>query len=600
MHERIFKPFALAFGRPAWASLLVVNLLAAMGGTSNAQPLSYAWTRTMPWTDLGSSNGYGTVKVYMDDTGNSYVTAVFQDSLDLDDTVAEHWVYAANWGSYVAKFDTSGVLLWSAVFSSYVSGRNVEVMDLAISEATGTLIVLGLAGGSLDVDPGPGFVDVTGFTSNCASTWIAQLDLDGNYTSHMTLGTGCGATVVSLSAAFTPDDQLVIGGQIYGQPDFDPSGTVTFPFTNWAPFLAKYSLPFDLVWAYTMDGADGYVSDVEVSATGDIAVVGSAEGTNCDFDPSAAHSATNLNAFYGTAFMAKYSATGQLLLVQRAMGTNGGSIACSVRFDQEGSMFLTGEFSFQVGNADMDPGPGDALIQWGGPPISPRFLTKFDSVGVYQWSQLISDRSDNTASRRAAACIAGNSVYVIGGYDTNSTNPLCMAPGGVPVAVAACTAPWFSQVAHFLAAFDRTTGALTGIYRDTLFCADTRSTESDLSGNASGGLVMIGVTAETTNFALNLGQDMLNPPFQSHFLSRFNGADLPTPVPTVSGSTATPPALPVQLRIFDLRGALIAVITGAAMLQPADTWGLPQGIHMQQAVYRDGTTTVRRIMIGSW
>ena len=578
---------------------LAIALFTVLCSTTSAQPIGYAWTRTLPMPgDFFSYTGYGTVKVYMDAAGNSYVAAAFRDSMDLDDSPAEHWVNAAEWGSYVAKYDADGEVLWSVVFSSYLAARTVEVMDLAISEATGTLIVLGMAGGSFDVDPGPGVVDVTGFYSNCATTWVAQLDLDGNYTSHMKLGTGlCGATVVSLSAAFTPDDQLVIGGQAYGQPDFDPNGTLTFPSTNWAPFVAKYSLPFDLVWAHIMAGADGYVSDVEVAANGDIAVVGSAECSNCDFDPSAANSATNLNPFYSTAFMAKYSATSELLWVQRAMGTNGGILAATVRFDPDGALYLTGEFSFQVNNADMDPGPGTALVQWGGPPVSSRFLSKFDAAGAYQWSQLISDRSDNSATRRAAATIAGDAVYVIGGHGTNTTNPLCMAPGGDPVQVEPCTDPWNSQVAHFLAAFDRSTGVLLAIYRDTLFCADTRSTELDLAGNASGGLVMMGITAETTNFALNLGEDMLNPAVQSYFLSRFNSAGLPTQAPELSG---TAQELPMHLRILDMRGALITVISGAAMQQAVDTWGLAPGIYLQQAVHRDGSSTARRIVAGQW
>src|SRR4029079_11867551 len=97
--------------------------------------------------------------------------------------------------------------------------------------------------------------------------------------------------------------------------DFDPSAASTIlNSNNGTIFLAKYTSAGVFQWAFPLGLANdnNSIFDLKTDAAGNVYAVGYFQGTNIDFDPSAANAVLSSNGGY-EAFVAKYNTNGQYL-----------------------------------------------------------------------------------------------------------------------------------------------------------------------------------------------------------------------------------------------------------------------------------------------
>lgn len=169
-----------------------------------------------------------------------------------------------------------------------------------------------------------------------------------------------------------------------------------------------------LDWAKQIAGSGATSNNgnaIATDAAGNIYTCGRFSGTT-DFDPGPA--TVNLTAA-GAAdiFIMKQDMTGQLLWAKN-IGSYSPSAninqAVSMVVDANGNVYTTGIYA---GSADFDPGPGTAILNYGGG-WSDAFISKLDASGNFVWAKSYSGISEETGSE-VVLDDAGN-LYAYGNF----------------------------------------------------------------------------------------------------------------------------------------------------------------------------------------
>jgi hypothetical protein len=153
-------------------------------------------------------------------------------------------------------------------------------------------------------------------------------------------------------------------------------------------------------------GSSGYDAgeDIVLDAAGNSYVTGRFSGT-ADFDPGAG--VFNLTSAGGEdAFVAKYTATGQLSWAIGFGGTSG-DLGHGIGLDAAGNVYVMGRF---VGTVDVDPSGTFNLTSNGG---LDTFVAKYTTSGTLLWAFAFGGTLDD-AGEDLAVDPAGN-VYLTGG-----------------------------------------------------------------------------------------------------------------------------------------------------------------------------------------
>jgi hypothetical protein len=153
------------------------------------------------------------------DTDNAaYITGFFAGtgSFDLADGSTETFIAPAIGLGYVVKVLENGDLAWAKAIDSDLGslGYNIAV------NASNTIVTTGYYDGSLSL----GDISLTKSTSNAMETYIAEMDVDGNFISAFTFG---GANLVDKCAIAIDDlDNVYLAGAFENTVDINPiSGT---------------------------------------------------------------------------------------------------------------------------------------------------------------------------------------------------------------------------------------------------------------------------------------------------------------------------------------------------------------------------------------
>lgn len=195
--------------------------------------------------------------------------------------------------------------------------------------------------------------------------------------------------------------------------DSDLPGTQEPPTTNAA-------------LAFRFGGAGSeLIADLVVDPAGALIVAGTFTGS-ADFDPGIGVIAlTSLGSSDG--FLAKYSAGGAALWVDRIGGNNAETITALAR-DPQGNLYLGGGFA---GSADFDPGAGVAVLNSAG--SEDGFVAKFSAAGNLLWARRFGGTSGDEVADLAVDA-AGN-LYAVGSFSGQAnaaptTGPTILSDGG--------------------------------------------------------------------------------------------------------------------------------------------------------------------------
>lgn len=179
--------------------------------------------------------------------------------------------------------------------------------------------------------------------------------------------------------------------------DFNPFGTPVPLIGSGASncFLAKYNANGDCVWAKVLDAynssSGSLGKSIAIDTAGNVYIAGAFFGT-VDFNTSSQISYVSSSGDVD-GFVAKYDSNGNFKWV-RSEGGLSFDIANSVALDITGNVYVAGVF--KSSNFESQGGGGVQFSAMGN--FEDMFFAKYDSAGVFQWSNPIGDAGRDIAS----------------------------------------------------------------------------------------------------------------------------------------------------------------------------------------------------------
>ena len=281
--------------------------------------------------------------IAVDGSGNSYVTGSFEDAATFGSGETNETTLntsAGNRDIFVAKYDASGALVWAkrAGGTSTDQGHGLAVDGLGNSYVTGDF------DGSATF--GPGETNETTLTSaGNRDIFVAKYDASGA----LVWAKRAGGTSFDGGQGIVVDGSghSYVTGDFRDSATFGPGETNEITLTNAASglFVAKYDASGALVWA-KQAGASNFDlgSGIAVDGAGNSHVTGRFKGSATFSSGETNETTLNTSAGSIDIFVAKYDASGALVLAKRAGGT-GSDFGLGIALDGSGNSYVTGRFA---------------------------------------------------------------------------------------------------------------------------------------------------------------------------------------------------------------------------------------------------------------
>jgi hypothetical protein len=341
---------------------------------------SVAFSQNLTWAkQLGGTNiDYGRT-IAVDASGNVITAGYFYATADFDPSASTaNLVSAGLFDVYISKLDASGNYVWAKRIGA---AQNDLAYDVVV-DASGNVYVTGVFRGTVDFDPGPSVVNLTGSANGNA--FILKLNSAGAYQWAVMLGGASGSSGfgIALDAAGT---NVYSTGNFSGTGDFDPSastanlvsfgGTIDIYVSKLSAAAGAY------VFAKQMGGStmDENGRDIVLDASGNIYTTGDFDGT-CDFDPSAA--TANLNSFGSQdIYVSKLDNSGTFVWAKQ-MGGAAVDLGLGIALDASNNVYTTGYFD---ATADFDPSASTFTITTNF--ATNAFVSKLSTAGAFVWAK---------------------------------------------------------------------------------------------------------------------------------------------------------------------------------------------------------------------
>lgn len=346
--------------------------------------LGTGWVRA--W---GGSQGDRAWRCLTDNQGNIYVTGYFASTVDFDPGPGNAFMTALHAQSiFLSKFDINGNFVWAKMWGTSENTMG-DIYGLCVDNSD-NVYVGGSYFGTVDFDPNAGVVNRT--SVGYYDAFIVKLTPAGNFVWAKTWGGSVWDVVTDIK--IDGSGNLYASGWYRGtNTNFNPGGTpVLYTSDLTDPFLVKYSLNGDFIWAKVW-GQNPPASIFNDYAWG-VAVFGSSVyvsggfGETVDFDPNAGVQNKTSNGGRDT-FLLRLDSNGNFVWV----GTWGGTGASSqleyggyVGVDSAGNVYCTGTFESSGGiPVDFDPDPGNVVAP--PTPIRGTYLSKFNPSNNLVWAR---------------------------------------------------------------------------------------------------------------------------------------------------------------------------------------------------------------------
>lgn len=234
---------------------------------------------------FGSSADETVHEMIFDKKGFLYLTGGFHFTVDFDPNAGttSYTADALN-DVYIAKYDTSGNLIWAKAFggSNEDIGRALVVDELDNVYVTGSFCNTIFIGS--DVLNAPG-------SSTSFNIFICKLDQNGNYIWAKSIGDSYHD--IGYKIKLDSDNNLIVAGQFTGSANFDTGGGFTILSslnTTRDLFIAKYDTACNLIDVKQVAGGDGdeNVTELKIMPDHSVALIGYSGGM-CNFDPNMAN-----------------------------------------------------------------------------------------------------------------------------------------------------------------------------------------------------------------------------------------------------------------------------------------------------------------------
>ncbi len=277
------------------------------------------------------------------------------------------------------------------------AGGNDYGKDVTV-DAVGNVYTTGYIASTVDFEPGPGTVELTG--SAPADIYLAKYDAAGALLWARRMG-AAGADMPH-SVIIDPRGDVLLFGYFSGAVDFDPGAGTANVVSRGARdiFVAKYDPSGGFLGAFGFGGTgDDEGMDLEVDAAGNLYVTALLTGT-ADVDPGTGV-VEHTVAGPGDVFVAKYGADFSHQWSFRVGGAEEDQGA-GIDVDGQGNVYVSGSFR---GTVDFDPGAGERLLTSAG--VNDLFVAKYSPSGEHLWSHRMGG--------------PGNDVMAPGGIDLDAS-----------------------------------------------------------------------------------------------------------------------------------------------------------------------------------
>lgn len=269
----------------------------------------------------------------------------------------------------------------------FVGSSASDYINQIVIDGSGNVLVFGYAGASMDIDPGAGVTNVTGY-------FLAIYSNDLTFVRKVNLPPLSYDSKVGVDG----DGNILVTGGFNGTLDFNPDPAITFNLTTTTrnAFLAKYTTTGAFVWAYHIVSSSDVITASQISAdgSGNVYLNGKISGS-ADFDPTASALNVNTNG-NGDVFVAKYNSVGTVIYAFNIGNTNE-DYSFGFEVKNTGDIYVTGSFS---GTVDLNPSPTETfnVTSRNGTAFSGDrvYIAKYNSSGQFSLGKLLEGNQGNS------------------------------------------------------------------------------------------------------------------------------------------------------------------------------------------------------------
>ncbi len=357
-----------AVGKPAE---FIANYFSGIAACTvgNSCGFSQAYQVPLGWSTQVGANGetYGNA-ISHDSSGNSYITGY-------TDVGVSGQVQTGTNDYFIAKYDSSGTLLWSrqvGASGGYTYGYGISHDNSGNSYITGSTTV-GISGQTQ-----------TGGTDY----FIAKYDSSGNLVWTRQVGANSGNTYAQGISSDSSGNSYIAGATTVGISGQTQTGGTDY-------FIAKYDSSGNLVWTRQVGANSGNTYGYAISSDGsgnsyisgstDVGISGQTQTGGTDY------------------FIAKYDNSGNLVWSHQVGASGGNAYSYGISSSTNGNSYIAGY---------TDKGlSGQSQIG-----INDYFIAKYDSSGNLVWTRQVGADSGNTYGYAISSDSSGNS-YIAGSTD---------------------------------------------------------------------------------------------------------------------------------------------------------------------------------------
>ena len=295
--------------------------------------------------------------IQQDADKNIYIFGEANISVDFNPSNSDS-IFLPDWGAYLAKYDSTGNLIWLRSFPNSSGAGNINASSFTITPQN-KLLLAGTYTYTILFDSGI----VVPYTTN-ATIWYAEYDTANNYLWHKILPrTGIHSDYL-LQAETDQSGYIYLRGVSGDGTDVDPGNDSSIIASTSVIFISKYTPNGDYIWHGYFDEAYNYNyimrnGDMQVLDNGDFFIANPISSSiDIDLSPNTHFPTLDTTTSY---FIAKYNAFGQLQNYGVIEGL-GFSTISNIEINETTKSIHTTSVMTTMGNIDIDPGPSISYI----------------------------------------------------------------------------------------------------------------------------------------------------------------------------------------------------------------------------------------------